>query len=141
MPDRRAGVEPDVPALVVSGDGRIFTPAPASTPAPGPLMEHILVRQTIEDGLQALLRVVDSAGLLASPPDYPERQNVAEAPVTVLPGDPACRPTRRRFVRTSANFGRGCVHRKYALRAGATHQPSSGRWCYAPERATLANRL
>jgi hypothetical protein len=74
----------DVPELVVSGDGRIFTPAPASTQAPGPLMENILVRQISEDGVQALLRVVDSAGLLAPPPEYPDRHNVADAPDTVL---------------------------------------------------------
>jgi hypothetical protein len=73
-----------VPYLVVSGDGRIFTPAPASTPAPGPLMENIRVRQTNEDGLQKLLDIVARAGLLATPPEYPDRHNVADAPNTML---------------------------------------------------------
>ena len=73
-----------VPYLVVSGDGRIFTPAPASAPAPGPLMENILVRQSNEAGLQKLLGIVARAGLLATPPEYPDRHNVADAPNTVL---------------------------------------------------------
>jgi len=93
----------DVPALVVSGDGRIFTPAPASTPAPGPLMENILVRQTNEEGLRALLGVVERAGLLAPPPEYPDRHNVADAPDTVL---------------TIAAAGGTFVHSAYGLGIG-----------------------
>ncbi|HEX2784741.1 MAG TPA: hypothetical protein VHN36_14245 [Ilumatobacteraceae bacterium] len=87
----------------MSGDGRIFTPAPASTPAPGELMENILVRQTNEEGLQALLRVVDSAGLLAPPPEYPDRHNVADAPDTVV---------------TIAAAGGTFVHSAYGLGIG-----------------------
>lgn len=93
----------DIPDLVVSGDGRIFTPAPASTPAPGELLENILVRQTNEEGLQALLRVVDSVGLLAPPPEYPDRHNVADAPDTVL---------------TIAAAGGTFVHSAYGLGIG-----------------------
>jgi len=93
----------NVPDLVVSGDGRIFTPAPASTPYPGELMENIQVRQTNEEGLQALLRFVADAGLLAPPPEYPDRHNVADAPDTVL---------------TIAAAGGTFVHSAYGLGIG-----------------------
>ena len=49
-------------------------------------MENILVRQSNEAGLQKLLGIVARAGLLATPPEYPDRHNVADAPNTVTSG-------------------------------------------------------
>jgi hypothetical protein len=43
-----------------------------------------MVRTISEDGMQALLGVVKSAGLLATPPDYTGGDNVADASSTVL---------------------------------------------------------
>ena len=73
-----------VPQLLVSGDGRMFTQGLFPEVYPGPLLPNILVRTISEDGIQTLLRVVDAAGLLASPPDYAGGTMVADAPDTVL---------------------------------------------------------
>ncbi|MGZ4702890.1 MAG: hypothetical protein ACXV5U_04095 [Ilumatobacteraceae bacterium] len=72
------------PALLVSGDGRIFTHGAVPAVFPGPLLPAIIVRSITEDGIHALLAVVQRAGLLATPPDYPDRHNVADASDTVL---------------------------------------------------------
>jgi hypothetical protein len=74
----------NTPSLLLSGDGRVFTPALVPAIFPGPLLPAINVRTITEDGVQSILGIAKSAGLLAAPPEYPDRQNVADAPNTVL---------------------------------------------------------
>ncbi|MEP7047722.1 MAG: hypothetical protein ABI949_13625 [Ilumatobacteraceae bacterium] len=74
----------NTPNLLISGDGRVFTQAAVPMIYPGPLLPSLLVRTITEDGVQALLGVVDKAGLLAPPPGYPDRHNVADGSSTVL---------------------------------------------------------
>lgn len=93
----------NVPDLIVTGDGRVFHAAPFSTPYPGPLIENIVVRRISEDGTQALLRFASDAGLLATPPVYEDRHNVADAPDTVVTVNAA---------------GGSFVHRAYGLGIG-----------------------
>lgn len=74
----------NTPALLVSGDGRVFTPGVTTAIYPGPLLPSVMVRSITEQGVQALLGVVERAGLLATPPEYPDRHNVVDASNTVL---------------------------------------------------------
>ena len=74
----------NTPTLLVSGDGRVFTPGIIPAVFPGPLLPTVMVRSINEDGLQAVLGVAERAGLLATPPDYTGGENVADAPNTVL---------------------------------------------------------
>jgi hypothetical protein len=74
----------NTPSLLVSGDGRAFTPAAVPAIYPGPLLPAMNVRAVNEAGMQALLAVVQRAGLLSEPPDYRGGDNVADAPNTVL---------------------------------------------------------
>jgi hypothetical protein len=74
----------NTPALLVSGDGRVFTPGIIPAIFPGPLLPTVMVRSINEDGLQAMLGVAQRAGLLAAPPDYTGGENVADASNTVL---------------------------------------------------------
>ncbi len=91
------------PSLLVSGDGRVFTPGILPAIFPGPLLPAVMVRTITEDGVQAMLGIVQDAGLLAAPPEYPDRHNVADAPNTVLEINAA-----------GSNF----VHSAYALGMG-----------------------
>lgn len=99
----------NTPALLVSGDGRVFTGAPVPAIFPGPLLPAINVRRISEDGLQTLLGVVESAGLLAAPPDYAGGDNVADASSTVL---------------TINAEGGSFVHSAYALGIGNPESPT-----------------
>jgi hypothetical protein len=74
----------NTPSLLVSGDGRVFSQAAVPAIFPGPLLPSLLVRTINEAGIQALLGMVNAAGLLAPPPEYPDPHNVADAPSTVL---------------------------------------------------------
>src|SRR5258706_2657213 len=73
-----------VPSLLISGDGRVFQPAPVPAIFPGPLLPNVSVRTITEAGIQAVLAILDHAGLLVPPPEYPDRHNVADASTTVL---------------------------------------------------------
>jgi hypothetical protein len=74
----------NTPSLLVSGDGRAFTQGAVPAIFPGPLLPTVLVRTISEDGIQALLGILNDAGLLAEAPDYTGGNNVADAPNTVL---------------------------------------------------------
>ena len=74
----------NTPSLLVSGDGRVFTPGAVPAIYPGPLLPTIFVRRISEEGMQSLLGIVRAAGLIAPPPEYPDRHNVADASNTVL---------------------------------------------------------
>lgn len=74
-----------LPTLLVSGDGRAFRPGATTMEFPGPLVSPLGVRSITEEGIQRLLGIADTAGLLATPPDYaPAQMNIADAPDTVL---------------------------------------------------------
>jgi hypothetical protein len=74
-----------IPTLLVSGDGRAFRPGATTMEFPGPLVAPMGVRSITEEGVQRLLGIADTAGLLAAPPDYaPVQMNIADAPDTVL---------------------------------------------------------
>lgn len=98
-----------VPALLVSGDLRMFSEGPIPAIFPGPLLPNILVQHLSEADLQAMLRVVEDAGLLAPPPDYRGGGNVADAPNTVV---------------TINAAGGSFVHSAYALGIGDPETPA-----------------
>lgn len=88
------------PTLVVSGDGKVYTPGAMTMQFPGPMILPIGVRTITESGIQRVLAAAQAAGLLAVPPEYPRNDMVADAPDTV--------------VTLSTNDGE-FVHRAYAL--------------------------
>jgi hypothetical protein len=82
-------VPPDVafanlPALLIAGDGRAYTPALTPAIFPGPLVPAINVRTIDEAGIQRILAVAAEANLLQAPPDYTADLDIADAPVTQL---------------------------------------------------------
>lgn len=72
------------PTLLISGDGRAFTPGAVPAIYPGPLVAPMGVRTISEAGIQTLLGLAREAGLLAPPPDYTVELNIADAPDTVV---------------------------------------------------------
>jgi hypothetical protein len=97
----------NLPALLVSGDGRVFQPAVVPEIYPGPLVAGATIRTVTEEGIQQLLALADQHGLLADV-EYTNPTNIADAPDTV--------------VEISAN-GRTYVHRAYALGIGDDTDP------------------
>ena len=93
----------NTPALLVSGDGRAFTQGAVPAIFPGPLLPTILVRRITEAGMQSLLGILQAAGLIAPPPQYPDRHNVADAADTVLTIDAGA----GRFVHSAYALGMG----------------------------------
>lgn len=75
-----------MPSLLVSGDGRVFTPGPMIEIYPGPLLPAILERSITKKGIEKILRLADDAALLGDIPDYspPPDMMVADAPDTVV---------------------------------------------------------
>jgi hypothetical protein len=102
----------NTPSLLVSGDGRVFTQGAVPAIFPWPLLPAVMVRTITEDGMQALLKIVQSSGLLTEPPDYTGGDNVADAPNTVLA--------------INANGG-SFVHSAYALGIGQPESPARQR--------------
>ena len=74
----------NTPALLVSGDGKVYTPGVDPAISPGPLLPNIVVRTITEDGIQRLLGIVEHAGLMTDLPDYSGGKGVADAPNTIL---------------------------------------------------------
>ena len=72
----------NVPTVLVSGDGRLFTPGVTTMDYPGPLLPAINERTITETGIQKLLALADAAGLLAPAPDYTGDIQVADVPDT-----------------------------------------------------------
>ena len=66
------------PAVLVSGDGRVFSPGAQIEIYPGPLLPAVQVQTITETGIQNLLAAADDAGLLADI-DYTIDSNVADA--------------------------------------------------------------
>jgi hypothetical protein len=99
----------NTPALLVSGDGRVFTQGVVPAIFPGPLLPSVMVRSITEDGIQALLAAAQGAGLLAAAPDYSGGDTVADAPNTVVTINAA-----------GGNF----VHSAYALGMAGPESPA-----------------
>lgn len=76
----------NVPALTIYGDGTVLEPGAVPAIFPGPMVTPMFQRTISEEGLQAVLRAAQEAGLLATPPSYesPASQQIADAATTVL---------------------------------------------------------
>ena len=66
------------PNILVSGDGRVFTPGAQIEIYPGPMLPAIQVQTITEAGIQKILAAADDAGLLADL-DFTEDSLVADA--------------------------------------------------------------
>lgn len=76
----------NLPTLLVSGDGRVFTPGATTLEYPGALLPAINERSITKEGIQRLLQLADDAALLGPAPDYslPEGTMIADASDTVV---------------------------------------------------------
>lgn len=72
-----------LPALLVTGDGRVFQQGPVIAIFPGPLLPNVQVRTISPEGIQDLLALADQHGLLAER-DYPSNDMIADAADTVV---------------------------------------------------------
>lgn len=75
------------PNLVISGDGRVFTPGAVAEIYPGPLASPVMVRTITEAGVQTILAMLRDEGIFVDPaPDYelPDGVGIADASTTVL---------------------------------------------------------
>lgn len=88
------------PTLIISGDGKVYTPGATTMQFPGPMVLPIGVRTITEAGVQRVLAAAQSAGLLSTPPEYPRNDMIADAPDTLV---------------TLAGGDGVFVHRAYAL--------------------------
>ena len=76
----------NLPNLLISGDGRVFTPGAMIEIYPGPLLPAIYERTITDAGIQKVLQLADDAGLLGAPLDYslPDGIAIADASDTVV---------------------------------------------------------
>ena len=76
----------NLPQLLISGDGRVFTPGAQLEIYPGPLLPAIYERTITDEGIQKALQLADDAGLLGAPLDYslPDGIGIADASDTVV---------------------------------------------------------
>ncbi|CAN5655678.1 hypothetical protein BH10ACT2_BH10ACT2_02790 [soil metagenome] len=76
----------NLPQLLISGDGRAFSPGAQIEIYPGPLLPAISERSITNEGIQRVLQLADDAGLLGAPLDYslPDGLGIADAPDTVV---------------------------------------------------------
>jgi hypothetical protein len=89
----------NLPTLLVSGDGRAFQLGPTILIYPGPLLPNVQVRSVTDEGIQQLLGLADSHGLLEERV-YAADDMIADASDTVV---------------TLNVDGRAIEHRAYAL--------------------------
>ena len=103
-----------LPRLVIGGDRRIYSGAPIAEIYPGPLVYPVNERSLTKAGLQQIMQLAASLGLLAAPPDYelPPGIGIADAADTVV---------------TLVANGETFVHRAYALDIGDTRTPARDR--------------
>lgn len=75
-----------LPSLLITGDGRVFTPGPISEIYPGPLVMPVMVGTITPAGLQRLMKAADDARLIGFVADYELLPGVgiADAPDTVV---------------------------------------------------------
>ena len=76
----------NLPTLLISGDGRVFTQGAVPAIYPGPLLTPVYVRTITPAGLERVLELADEAGLLGPSPDYsyPDGFDVTDASDTVV---------------------------------------------------------
>jgi hypothetical protein len=72
------------PSLLVTGDGRVFTPGVTTLEHPGSLISPIDVRAITPEGIQSLLALADEYGLLDGSPVYATNDQIADATTTVV---------------------------------------------------------
>jgi hypothetical protein len=108
------------PNLLVSGDGRVFSPGAQIAIYPGPLLPAVQVQPVTEAGIQAILAAADEAGLFQQV-DYEQPTNIADA------------STARVTINVN---GETWVHEAYAL--GLAIPGESGQET-TPERQALAD--
>jgi hypothetical protein len=87
------------PRVLISGDGRVFSPGAQIAIYPGPLLPAVQVQPITDDGIQDVLASAEEAGLFAEI-DYTIDSNIADATTAT--------------VTISAN-GETWVHEAYAL--------------------------
>jgi hypothetical protein len=92
----------NLPAVLVTGDGRLITQGPQIAIYPGPLLPNMQVRTISDAGIQELLQLAAEHGLLTER-EYENPTNIADAPDTVV---------------TIAANGEVYEHRAYALGLG-----------------------
>jgi hypothetical protein len=75
-----------LPSLLITGDGRVFTPGPITEIYPGPLVMPMMVGTITPAGLQRLMKAADDARLIGFVADYelPTGIDIADAPDTVV---------------------------------------------------------
>ncbi len=75
-----------LPNLLVTGDGRVFTPGAIPEIYPGPLVMPMMVGSITAAGLQRLMKAADEARLIGFVADYelPDGIGIADAPDTVV---------------------------------------------------------
>lgn len=75
-----------LPTLLISGDGKAFTPGIMTEQYPGPLMSPLFVQSISKLGIEKVLKLADDAGLLGPAPDYtmPPDFAIADVPDTVV---------------------------------------------------------
>jgi hypothetical protein len=72
-----------LPSFSLFGDGTVITLGPQIEIYPGPALPNVLARSIDEDGIQAILRAADEAGLLGPDADY-DHACVADLPTTTF---------------------------------------------------------
>lgn len=87
------------PSMLISGDGRLFSPGAQIEIYPGPLLPAVQVQAITEAGIQQILAAADEAGLLADV-DYTAETNIADASTATV---------------TISADGETWVHEAYAL--------------------------
>lgn len=109
----------ETPIVLVSGDGRVFTPGIVPAIFPGPLVLPIQVQTISDAGIQALLAAADEAGLLADV-EYEVPMQIADASTARL---------------TISVDGQTWVHEAYALGLSPDGTGAES----SPERQALAD--
>ena len=109
------------PNVLISGDGRSFSPGAQIEIYPGPLLPVVQVWSIGEDGIQQALAAADEAGLFQEI-DYEQPTNIADASTAQV---------------TINVNGETHVHSAYALGMGGA--PGDGAAAATPERQALAD--
>lgn len=75
-----------LPSWTLYGDGRLIVEGPTIEIYPAPALPNVLVRHLSEDGVQAILRAAEDAGLMDGDASYDYRC-ITDAPTTVFTTD------------------------------------------------------
>jgi hypothetical protein len=111
------------PVVLVTGDGRVITPAATAAIFPGPLVAPLQVMPISEDGVQALLAAADEAGLMRDV-DYDDDADLVVADASTAQ------------VEISAG-GETWVHSAYALGIDSLPDATGDATELSPDRKTL----